>query len=181
MSKSSKWKNIKSIKTSVKMSEVAAAAGVSRVTVSRVLSSKQVVSLPTRALVLDAIARLGYNRNVNAGIMAGNPSQTVGLIVSNLSNCRIGTIVGVLSRILDAKNFQLVVIQTRPLEDIGRYLVQFSERRVDAIILLEIGDEKELLGKFDISTPIIFADLQNFPPNKVAHNLGAQVFDKVPA
>jgi hypothetical protein len=52
--------------TSCRMSDVAAAAGVSVTTVSNVLNSPQKVKIETKARILAAIDRLGYVRNEQA-------------------------------------------------------------------------------------------------------------------
>ncbi len=64
------------------MSDVAALAGVSHQTVSRVLNDHPSVRPETRARVLEAIATLGYRRNVAARTLVTRRSGTVGVITS---------------------------------------------------------------------------------------------------
>lgn len=63
------------------MDDVAARAGVSRATVSRVLSGRAKVSAHTRQSVLSAINELGYVPNLAASQLAGAPSPLVGLLL----------------------------------------------------------------------------------------------------
>jgi len=65
------------------MADVAAAAGVSHQTVSRVLNNHPAVSAQTRRRVHEAIAGLGYRRNVVARALATGTSHIIGVIVSN--------------------------------------------------------------------------------------------------
>ena len=65
------------------MSDVAALAGVSQQTVSRVLNDHPNVSVTTKALVRDAIATLGYRRNLSARALATGRSHVVGVIAQN--------------------------------------------------------------------------------------------------
>ncbi len=65
------------------MSDVAALAGVSQQTVSRVLNNHPNVSATTRAVVQDAIATLGYRRNLSARALATGRSHVVGVIAQN--------------------------------------------------------------------------------------------------
>ena len=65
------------------MSDVAALAGVSQQTVSRVLNEHPNVSATTRAVVQDAIATLGYRRNLSARALATGRSHVVGVIAQN--------------------------------------------------------------------------------------------------
>lgn len=68
------------------LEDVAARAGVSTATVSRVVNNIGVVRGVTRARVLRAIEELNYTPNVHAQALAGGKSRTLGLIVSNLEN-----------------------------------------------------------------------------------------------
>jgi DNA-binding LacI/PurR family transcriptional regulator len=65
------------------MSDVAARAGVSHQTVSRVLNEHPNVSPQTRARVLEAIAALGYRRNLWARALKTGRSDVVGVIAQN--------------------------------------------------------------------------------------------------
>jgi DNA-binding LacI/PurR family transcriptional regulator len=66
------------------MADVAAAAGVSHQTVSRVLNGSELVRDDTRARVLAAIAELGYRRNNAARLLATNRSGRIGMISAHL-------------------------------------------------------------------------------------------------
>lgn len=70
--------------TSIK--QVAAAAGVSTATVSRVLANKNNVSGEARARVDAAIAQLGYRPNLVARSLRSQRSSTIGLVVSDIRN-----------------------------------------------------------------------------------------------
>ena len=58
------------------MSDVADAAGVSLVTVSRAINTPDKVAPDTLAAVRSAIAQLGYSPNLMAGSLASNRSGT---------------------------------------------------------------------------------------------------------
>ena len=68
------------------LSEVAALAGVSEITVSRALRGSSAVTPDTIRKVQDAADSLGYLRNRLAGALAGGPSNQVGVILPSLSN-----------------------------------------------------------------------------------------------
>ncbi|MBE8207791.1 LacI family DNA-binding transcriptional regulator, partial [Leptospira borgpetersenii serovar Ballum] len=65
------------------MQEVAKKAGVSKATVSRVLSGKGYVSEETRKQVFEAIDATGYRPNLLARNLATNTSQCIGMVVTN--------------------------------------------------------------------------------------------------
>jgi len=70
----------------VSIKEVAAAAGVSTATVSRVLSNGLHVRPEVRERVLATVDRLGYRPNLVARSLRSQQSSTIGLIVSDISN-----------------------------------------------------------------------------------------------
>jgi DNA-binding LacI/PurR family transcriptional regulator len=67
------------------MADVAAAAGVSHQTVSRVLNGSDLVREDTRTRVLAAIDQLGYRRNNAARMLATNRSHRIGMISAHLA------------------------------------------------------------------------------------------------
>ena len=67
------------------MADVAAAAGVSHQTVSRVLNQHPLVKDATRARVLAAIEELGYRRNNAARALVTNRSGSIGMIAAHLT------------------------------------------------------------------------------------------------
>ncbi|GAB3715994.1 LacI family DNA-binding transcriptional regulator [Mariniluteicoccus flavus] len=68
------------------MRDVAREAGVSAMTVSRVVRDDARVAAPTRERVLEAIARLGYVPNRSAHTLRTGASDTLGLVVPDLAN-----------------------------------------------------------------------------------------------
>lgn len=67
------------------MADVAAVAGVSHQTVSRVLNDSPLVRDETRARVLAAIQSLGYRRNAAARMLATNRSRRIGMVSAHLA------------------------------------------------------------------------------------------------
>lgn len=65
------------------MQEVAKRAGVSKATVSRVLTGKGYVSEETKSRVFQAISESGYRPNLLARSLASSTTQTLGLVVTN--------------------------------------------------------------------------------------------------
>ncbi|WP_194164974.1 LacI family DNA-binding transcriptional regulator [Pseudactinotalea sp. HY158] len=62
------------------MADVAARAGVSHQTVSRVLNSPTLVRPETRRRVLEAIEEMGYRRNLSARALATNRTRLIGVV-----------------------------------------------------------------------------------------------------
>lgn len=68
------------------MRDVAAAAGVSAQTVSRVLSDHPNVQAGTRTRVLEAVEKLGYRRNNTARALVTGRSRTIGVLTLATNN-----------------------------------------------------------------------------------------------
>ena len=69
-----------------KLGDVAARAGVSPTTVSRVLNNRGYLSQRTREKVYDAMRELGYRPNAIARSLKGQRSRMVGLVFPTVAN-----------------------------------------------------------------------------------------------
>ena len=85
----------------VKITDVAAAAGVAPMTVSRVINTPDRVSPETTARVRAAIDRLGYVPNLIAGGLSSRKSRMVAAIVPTIAHPMFAGVVQAFSR-LDA-------------------------------------------------------------------------------
>lgn len=65
--------------------DVARQAGVSVATVSRVLNNSTLVSADTREAVMKAVSELDYRPNANAQALATQVSDTIGVVVMDVS------------------------------------------------------------------------------------------------
>lgn len=118
------------------MEDVARLAGVSMITVSRVLNSPGKVASKTREAVLAAIRKSGYVPNLTAGSLASNKSRIIGAIVPTIDNSIFAETVRGLSETLAAGGFQLLLGQSGYDEVVEESLVQaFLGRRVDGLVL----------------------------------------------
>ena len=73
-------------KPQLTLRDVAEVAGVSEMTVSRVLRNRDDVSGATRKRVFDAARQIGYVPNKIAGALASNRVNLVGVIIPSLAN-----------------------------------------------------------------------------------------------
>jgi LacI family gluconate utilization system Gnt-I transcriptional repressor len=118
------------------MSEVAALAGVTMITVSRVLNQPEKVSQATREKVLQAIEQTGYVPNLMAGSLASNKSRIIGAIVPSIDNSIFANTVRGLSETLAAAGYQLLLGQSHYDVRVEEQLVAtFMGRRVDGLVL----------------------------------------------
>jgi LacI family transcriptional regulator len=89
--------------------EVARASGVSSATVSRVLGGYEFVKEATRTRVMEAVKQLGYVTNLQARHLAGGRSRIIGLLVPNLDNAYVGTIMQGIDQELERANYDLML------------------------------------------------------------------------
>lgn len=139
--------------------DVAASAGVSVSTASRVLSgSSHPVSESTRKLVLDTADRLGFEPNRVARALATARTQTIGVVVHDISDPYFAEIVRGLEDVAGPSDHAIFVASAnRDLADELALIKAFAANRVDAIALVASGvrdDEYErevtrLLARFE--------------------------------
>lgn len=120
----------------VRMTDVAAAAGVALVTVSRALNEPHKVQAETLARVQAAVKALGYVPDLTAGSLASSRSRIVGAIVPTLANAWFADAMDGLAATLGAQGYQLMLAQSHyhPKAEAG-LVDAFLGRRVDAIVL----------------------------------------------
>ena len=119
----------------VTLAHVAEEAGVSVMTVSRVVNDRPGVGPITRARVRRAIAALGYRPNIVARGLKAHRSRTIGLIVPDVTNPYFPSIVRGAEDVAIARGFTLLL--TNVIEDVEREvaaLEAFEDRRVDGVI-----------------------------------------------
>ncbi len=104
-------------KRTLTLNDVSEVAGVSEMTVSRVLRNRGDVSPATREKVLKAARSLGYVPNKIAGALASQRVNLVGVIIPSLSNMVFPEVLTGISEVLDGTALQPVVGVSNYLPD----------------------------------------------------------------
>lgn len=119
-----------------RMQDVADAAGVALVTVSRALNEPGKVKPDTLARVQVAVEALGYVPDLTAGSLASSRSYIVGAIVPTLANAWFADAMEGLAAGLAPHGYQLMLAQSQyhPQSEAG-LVDAFLGRRVDAVVL----------------------------------------------
>ena len=122
------------------MADVARLAGVSIITVSRVINTPEKVAPATRAKIDAAIANIGYLPNLTAGSLASSRTRIIGAIVPTIDNSIFAETVRGLSETLARAGYQLLLGQTAYVEHAEEALVAaFLGRRVDGLVLTGVN------------------------------------------
>jgi DNA-binding LacI/PurR family transcriptional regulator len=134
------------------LEDVAAHAGVSRATVSRVVNGSPRVTAATRAAVERAVQALRYTPNRAARSLAGSTSDTVALVVSEPS-ARLftdpffaGTVRGVAAALGETR-YQLVLLSTQDDDDRARVERHLLRGTTDGVLLLSTRADDPLPGR----------------------------------
>jgi LacI family gluconate utilization system Gnt-I transcriptional repressor len=118
------------------MREVAAAAGVSPMTVSRALREPERLSAETRKAVLDAIRKIGYVPNRMAADLASARSSVCGQIVPSIQNSLFADTVKGTADVLRAAGMELMLADSGDsLEEEEALIAAFIAQRVSGLIL----------------------------------------------
>ncbi|WP_394254342.1 LacI family DNA-binding transcriptional regulator [Pseudoclavibacter helvolus] len=121
----------------VTLTDVAASAGVSPQTVSRVLRTPELVSADTLERVQSAIGALGYVPNLAASNLASNRSMTVAAIVPSISASVFADALHGLEATLSPSGYQLFIGTTGYSPEHEEELVRaFLGRRPDGMFIV---------------------------------------------
>ncbi|WP_409308733.1 LacI family DNA-binding transcriptional regulator [Pectobacterium sp. B1J-3] len=120
------------------MQEVAKKAGVSKATVSRVLSGKGYTSDETKTLVYKAIEETGYRPNLLARNLATSKSECIGMVVTNTlySGSYFSELLSQAAKKLEENGRQLILVDGKHSAEEEKAAIQFLlDLRCDAIIV----------------------------------------------
>jgi LacI family transcriptional regulator len=120
----------------VTLKDVAAKAGVSRATVSLVLRESPLVAAPTRRHVLATMKQLGYVYHRTAATLRSHRSNTVGLLVTDVSNPFFAELTAGVESELDTAGFVLLLGHNHEsVEKQTRWLRVMQEYGVDGVLM----------------------------------------------
>jgi LacI family transcriptional regulator, galactose operon repressor len=145
--------------TAVTIREVAARAGVSLGTASRVLSGNPATSPAARARVAEAAAALGYRPNAQARSLRLTRTHVLGLLVSDVRNPFFADIAHAAEQAaLGADYVTLLGNANENVEQQDRYIETFLTQRVDGVVLAPQGPSATLDMLLDSRMPVVFVD-----------------------
>jgi DNA-binding LacI/PurR family transcriptional regulator len=125
---------VTSQKAVVTSGDVARRASVSQSAVSRAFTPGASVSEKTRAKILRAASELGYRPNALARAMNSGKSRLIAMLVAYLDNQFYPIVLEQLSRILQAKGYQVLLFMTDPgnQDEVVQRILQYQ---VEGIVM----------------------------------------------
>ncbi|PUA40171.1 LacI family transcriptional regulator [Paenibacillus elgii] len=140
-----------------KIEDVAAKAGVSVTTVSRVLNNRGYISQATRDKVAQAMKELNYQPNEMARSLFRKKSNMIGLIIPTVAHPFFSELVYQLEYYADQKGYKVLLCNSnRDISKERKYIDMLKKNQVDAIVMgSNVQDVKHYLN---LNLPIISFD-----------------------
>ena len=159
---------------SISIYDVARTAGVSVVTVSRVLNNSPTVRENNRKRVLAAIKELDYQPNAAAQSLAKGKTGTIGVVIPSLGDSFMMRVLASTEEILREQGMYLilsVISEDEPLDE-SNCVKLFTEGRVDGILILKpLENEPYILELKKRDFPFVLLD-QHHPDKTNIHRHG---------
>jgi LacI family transcriptional regulator len=130
----------------VTIHEVAAAAGISYGTVSRVINDAPYVKPETRQRVREAMDRLGYSVDRRARSLAGGRAQVLAVLVPDLGTGYIGEIIRGIDAEVELAQYDLLLYTThRQAAKETSYVANIARGMADGLVLVLPSDVQAIV------------------------------------
>jgi DNA-binding LacI/PurR family transcriptional regulator len=149
----------KTKKRPVTLSDIAASAGVTPMTVSRVVNQNGYVSDVTREKVLRAVSELNYRRNGLARGLKRQRTDTMGLVLGDIANPFAAELAGAVREVASTNGYSLFICisEHSAKEDIAAFDA-LADHRVDGLIVAtranKLGNDR-LEEMVDSGMPVV--------------------------
>ncbi|MEL7214413.1 MAG: LacI family DNA-binding transcriptional regulator [Pseudomonadota bacterium] len=154
------------------MKDVADAAGVSVMTVSRAFRRDGTVSAETKAKILRAADALGYVFDANASTLRSQRTGFVAVIIPTIDNPNFADTLGALSAGLETQGLQMLLAYSNyNMEEEERLLALLLQRKPEAIVVTgghHTARARRLLQNAGI--PVV--EVWDLPPDPIDHVVG---------
>ncbi len=152
----------KNLNSKVTIIDVAAKAGVSFGTVSRVINNDVHVKQETRERVMEAMQQLGFVVNRQARSLAGGKSDSIGVLVPDLGTGYIGEIIRGIDAELSLTDLDLILYTThRTASKEANYVANLAKGMVDGLLLVLPRSPANFIGTLtQRSFPFVLIDHQ---------------------
>ncbi|MHC1749504.1 MAG: LacI family DNA-binding transcriptional regulator [Cellulosilyticaceae bacterium] len=146
------------------ISDIAKSAGVSLATVSRVLNDSGYVKEATRERVMQAIEEADYVPSAIARGLSKNETNTIGVIIPDITNPHFGEIIKGISDVADQNGLNMVLFDTNDeLERELKALTVAKEQRLKGVIIAPMFGEEEIDSRYlqaleSLDMPIVLVE-----------------------
>jgi LacI family transcriptional regulator len=143
------------------INDVARLAGVSTSTVSHVINGTRPVREETRLRVEEAVRATGYRRDGLARALRRNRTDSIGLIVSDVSEPAFAAMARGVEREATAAGYTVLLANSGEDPDLeARILQVLTERRVDGLVVAPVARSRreEIAAVLEQGTPVVVMD-----------------------
>ncbi len=142
--------------------DVARVANVSVATASMAVNNSPKVKASTRERILEAAKRLNYTPNTNARNLINQRSQTIGLVVTDITNPFFGELVNEINYEVLSRGYSLLLgVSNDNIQNEAAGIKKFKENRVEGVIVVPSVQEKyDLEHLYDLKSngiPFVFS------------------------
>ena len=158
--------------------DVAKYANVSTATVSRYFRSRNLLAAATQEKIEEAIRTVGYTPNSLASMLKSSRTNTIGLLINDISNIFFNYLIRSLNEELDKIGKRMIVLYPKS-DNISEKIATLLSLRVEAIVFIPTlysPDTESLLAKSHCYSLQIFVDCYpKFDSFTVDDALGAEL------
>ena len=144
----------------ITISEIAKLSGVSKTTVSRVLSGSNFISKNTRDKVLEIIKEKEYKPSIIAQSMRTNKTRTIGLVLADIENPFYSRVAKGVMDVVETKNYNVILCNSNnDIKSEERDIRTLIERGIDGLLLTTVELKiKTIENLIDREFPFILID-----------------------
>ncbi len=130
--------------------DISKIAGVSTMTVSRVINDEKYVKRETKAKVLEIISQYGYEPNYFAQNIKTQKSYTIGLIIGDIENPFYSRLAKGVINIAEKNEYNVIVCNSNYSSKLGeKYLNMLLKKGVDGILIATIDISNEAINNLN--------------------------------
>lgn len=144
--------------------DIARLSGVSKSTVSRVLSGRSNVSGKARERVLEVVQSSGFRRNELARSLRSGRTGMIGLLIPDISNPFWADVARGVQDSAETDDMSLLIFSSDWDPDREhRHFSALTQSRVDGVIVNPVSDKVDELSRFEIPAVVVGSASERFP------------------
>jgi len=130
--------------------DIAKIAGVSTMTVSRVMNNEKYVKKETKDKVFKVISEYGYEPNFFAKSLKSRKSKTIGLIIGDIENPYYSRLAKGVIDIAESSDYNVIVCNSKYKAELSeRYVNMLIKKGVDGVLIATVDVYNELINKLN--------------------------------
>lgn len=159
------------------LADVAKRAGVSGITVSRVINQPDKVSSRLRQRVQEAIDMLGYVPNQSASSLASARSRVLGVVIPSLSNSVFTDVLRGIYDVAGTSGYKVLMVDTHysPLEE-ERMVRTLLSQSPEAMIITG-GEQTEACERMLLKAKVPLVQIMDLLDDPIDMNVGVSQYD----